>query len=415
MPTLKLTLPRPHPAQAQIIKEARGKRFKVVCNGRRWGKSILGIDRVTPIVSQGYPVGWFASTDKVLDDAWRQMKMSLYPIITYKNEVDHRLEFISGGSLEMWSLKAGLVARSRKYKRVVIDEAAMPQSLKDRWQYEIRPTLTDLSGDAWFLSTPQGLGDFKDLWDLGQGIDPRWISWQMPSWTNPHLPEDERAEMQRLCGQGDRAALQEYGAEFVASEDLFVPPMWVDACASFSQADFDRARPIIVGIDAASANDTFALVGIWRDWQDEGRFKTAFVKVFEPQDLIENGITSFRRPKEFAREVFAAYHVVAWVYDPFQMVDFAGSGMEDGLGLFQPMQQGQDRLFADRHFYELIRDRRFEYEFQAHSTLAQHIKNANAKLSEDKLRMIKRKEELKIDAAVAASMACYAAAEWYNI
>jgi hypothetical protein len=40
MPTL--TLPKPHLAQQQVIDGS--KRFNVVCCGRRWGKTELGME-----------------------------------------------------------------------------------------------------------------------------------------------------------------------------------------------------------------------------------------------------------------------------------------------------------------------------------------------------------------------------------
>ena len=418
MPVIDLEIKELHQAQWKIRDEAR--RFNVIDCGRRFGKTDLGIDLATETILDDYPVGWFAPSDKILDDAWEQTKELLQPIIQAKNEVKKRIKFVTGGKLEMWSMEAALVARSRKYRRVIIDEAAMIPNLMQRWGKEIRPTLTDFGGDAWFFSTPNGHGDFKELFDKGQPdtqvFDQRWMSWKMPSWENPFLPLDEIQEMQRLCAMGDRVALQEYGADFVASEDIFVPPEWVDACAVYGgQQEMPQNKPILVGVDAASVSDTFALVGIYRDHDDDHRFKVAFVKVFEPFDLRDGQIVSFAKPREFVKEVAKNYHVVAFVYDPYQLVDFAGQAMTDGLGLFQEMNQGQDRLFADRHFYEIIRDHRFSYGAHEHQVLAQHIKNANQKLVDDKLRMIKRKDELKIDAGVACSMACYAAAEWYNI
>jgi hypothetical protein len=50
----------------------------------------------------------------------------------------------------------------------VVDEAAMIPTLQEAWQQSIRPTLTDLRGSAWFLSTPKGMNYFKVLFDLGQ-------------------------------------------------------------------------------------------------------------------------------------------------------------------------------------------------------------------------------------------------------
>jgi hypothetical protein len=41
-----LSLPALHPGQAQIIHES--KRFNAVCCGRRFGKTVLGMDRLIP-------------------------------------------------------------------------------------------------------------------------------------------------------------------------------------------------------------------------------------------------------------------------------------------------------------------------------------------------------------------------------
>ena len=44
----------------------------------------------------------------------------------------------------------------------------MVAKLKSSWEESIRPTLTDMEGDAWFLSTPKGLNYFYDLFQRGQ-------------------------------------------------------------------------------------------------------------------------------------------------------------------------------------------------------------------------------------------------------
>ena len=41
---IELRLPQPHEAQRRVIGEA--KRFNIVCCGRRFGKTVLGIDRL---------------------------------------------------------------------------------------------------------------------------------------------------------------------------------------------------------------------------------------------------------------------------------------------------------------------------------------------------------------------------------
>jgi hypothetical protein len=55
---IKLRLTALHPAQSLVIQQA--KRFNVVCCGRRWGKTVLGMDRLIHPALQGKPVAWFA-------------------------------------------------------------------------------------------------------------------------------------------------------------------------------------------------------------------------------------------------------------------------------------------------------------------------------------------------------------------
>jgi hypothetical protein len=143
-------------------------------------------DRLIKPMLNGYPVGWFAPNYKILDDAWRYFKATLEKVTAKKDETAHYIELITGGKLECWSMDSGIVARSRKYKEVVIDEAAQINDLVNRWGLEIRPTLVDFEGGAWFGSTPNGENDFLEIYDL-EKINPEWKSWQMPSWTNTGL------------------------------------------------------------------------------------------------------------------------------------------------------------------------------------------------------------------------------------
>lgn len=96
----------------------------------------------------------------------------------------------------------------------MIDEAAMVANLEQAWQQSIRPTLTDLRGQAWFLSTPKGMNYFKHLFDRGQdrsNLD--WASWQMPTAVNPYIDSQEIEAARRDLTEA--AFNQEYLALFV--------------------------------------------------------------------------------------------------------------------------------------------------------------------------------------------------------
>jgi hypothetical protein len=212
MTTLTIKLPNLHPGQQIVEREAR--RFNVINCGRRWGKTkYCGRKLIEPAL-HGYPTAWFAPTNKMMAEVWREVVGRTQPLIKRSNASDHRIELITDGVIEMWSLENFESTRGRKYKRAVIDEAAMVQNLGEAWQAVIRPTLTDLKGDAFLPSTPKGRNFF---WECFQrGLDPHqedWACWQMPTSTNPYIdPLEIEAARRELP---ERIFQQEYLALFL--------------------------------------------------------------------------------------------------------------------------------------------------------------------------------------------------------
>ena len=254
MPTLTLTLPRPHSAQKTVIREAR--RFNVLACGRRWGKTRLGIDRLIRPALDGQPVAFFAPTYKMMSDVWRELYNTVLPATKRVSSQEHRLELLTGGIIDMWSLDTPDAPRGRKYQRVVIDEAAMVPHLQEAWQASIRPTLTDFQGDAWFTSTPKGMNFFRTVWQYGQ--DParaEWASWQMPTTANPFIKASEvEAARQELP---ERTFAQEYLATFL--EDAGGVFRGVRACATEQRREPYAGR-FVMGVDWGQANDFTVLV-----------------------------------------------------------------------------------------------------------------------------------------------------------
>jgi hypothetical protein len=371
------------------------------------------------VIDQGAPLGWFAPDFKILDPVWNYYVKLFAPITIDKDETKRYLELRTGGIFECWSMQSGIVARSRQYKRAVVDEAAHIDNFKSRFEYEIGATLLDQIGDAWLFSSTNGDNDFKYYFDLGQNpIEPDWASFHLETWMNPFLPSKERERVRKLCVVDmDPVARQEYGAEFISGTENFVPPAWVDACGLSGDwwKPLDPHTPICVGIDAGYKSDTFAISGQGRDY-NTGKYKPAFVKVFHPDELVDqNGVISFARPKQFLRDVARQYHVISFAYDPYQLINMAGELQNEGVGMFEEFPQTTKRAMADQNLYELIRDRNWEFNMFEHTELAQHIKNANSKIEAgEKRRMVKRNDNLKIDSAVATSMALFALSQ-YNV
>jgi hypothetical protein len=126
----------------------------VVCCGRRWGKTHLGMNRLIHPALHGKPVAWFAPNYRGLADTWLELQSMLKPGIARLNQQERRLELLGGGVIEMWSLDWPDSGRSRPYRAVVVDEAAIP-NLEQAWQ-AIRHMLTDPAGRSVVSFDAQG-------------------------------------------------------------------------------------------------------------------------------------------------------------------------------------------------------------------------------------------------------------------
>src|SRR5262249_51835364 len=116
MPTL--TLPKPHPAQQQVIDSAR--RFNCMACGRRLGKTVLGEDRLVHTALSGMPAAWFSPSYRLLSDVWRDLQRRLQPIVRDINQQERRLELRGGGVIEAWSLDSPDAGRGRAYACIVV-------------------------------------------------------------------------------------------------------------------------------------------------------------------------------------------------------------------------------------------------------------------------------------------------------
>ena len=224
MPEYLVRIPKPHTAQRQVLREAR--RFNVVCLGRRSGKTQMGVLLAIRAMSLGIPVGWFAPKYQDLMESWRDLRQRLAPVTLERSEQSHRIAMMGGGTLECWSLEDPDAGRSRKYGLAILDEAAKARHLEQAWTAAIRPTLTDLKGSAWWLSTPKGLNYFHTLYQRGlDPAEPEFACWQMPTTCNPYIDPAEveaaRRELPSLVFQ------QEYLAQFVTFEGSVLRREWL--------------------------------------------------------------------------------------------------------------------------------------------------------------------------------------------
>ena len=259
-PTVEIRLHKLHPGQQRIA--AHPARFRTVMCGRRFGKSALGIRWLCDGAIAGEPVAWFAPSYKLALEAWRELLERLQPITARVSEQDKRLELVTGGVIEVWTLDSPDPARGRKYARVVIDEAGIVRDLLDIFQSAIRPTLVDLAGRALVLGTPKGRRHgFVVLFARGErGDDPDWASFRASTLDNPYIPAEEV-----------EAARKELPPEVFQQEFEGIPtddganPFGIEAVRS-SVGPLSGESPVVYGVDLARSTDFTVVVGLdaWR-------------------------------------------------------------------------------------------------------------------------------------------------------
>lgn len=234
---------------------------------------------IEPALRYGKPVGWFAPIYKDLNENWRDVVHVLGPVIKSANSTDKRIELVTGGVIDMWSLDDRDSGRGRKYSRVVINEASKVKDLQYSWEYVIRATLADFGGDAWIGGTPKGFNYFATLCKaFEEREDGR--HYHYTTYDNPHIPRNEIEELRLMLP--DRVFRQEILAEFIEDGAFFQN---VDQCAVIESPDTPDAHSghsFVMGIDWAKSNDyTVIVVGCREchrvvDWQRSNQIDYVF-------------------------------------------------------------------------------------------------------------------------------------------
>jgi len=212
-----------HRAQAEI--QSSNARFRVVCCGRRFGKTRLAVLIALAEMLQGGSVLWIAPTHDKAMIGWRLFEelVAQIPGVTVQRG-NGRIEY-NGGWIAVRSADTEGGLRGEGLSLVVVDEAAHIRDLERIWQQELRPSLTDRKGRAVFISTPRGFNYFYDLFKMPER-DADWQSWQFPSSANPFLdPAEIEAARRELPALVFR---QEYLAEFVQLSGAMFRREWFE-------------------------------------------------------------------------------------------------------------------------------------------------------------------------------------------
>lgn len=211
-------VPRPLPHQAPILLDPA--RQKVVVAGRRWGKSVLGLDacilghgpnRLYKGALEGAQIRWIAPTYPLSVPMWESLKQATYECWAHKDEVSRTITLPGGGAVSVKSADNPDSLRGVGSDGVVMDEAAF--AVQAAWENGVRPTLADRQGWVIFISSPNGFNWFHDLFQNAK-VTSGWAAWQRPTSDNPRILPEEIAVARR--DTVDFRFRQEWLAEFTA-------------------------------------------------------------------------------------------------------------------------------------------------------------------------------------------------------
>ena len=213
-------LPGLHIAQQNVAdSEAR---WKILCAGRRFGKTRLGVQLCIETALAGGRAWWVAPTFAIARVGWRALEAAA---LSFPKEIEPKISianmevtFPNGGFIACKSADNPQRLRGEGLDFIVIDEAAFVKP--EVWQEVLRPTLTERKGGALFISTPLGIGNwFYDLWEQADGKDD-WDRFHFSTVDNPSIdPEEVESAKEEV---GSIVFAQEYMAEFIeAGQGLF--------------------------------------------------------------------------------------------------------------------------------------------------------------------------------------------------
>ena len=230
------------PAQAIIAKDLH--RFRVVCCGRRFGKTTLAIDQMKGRASiANSRIAYVAPTfGQARDICWAQLKEDCQQAAESINESRLEIKLVNGSLIVLRGWEAIETLRGQQYHLIVLDEVATMRNFWHEWQEVIRPTLTDSKGEALFISTPKGFNHFYDLYNL-QETDSDYKSFHFSTYDNPHIPRDEIDKAKQELTY--ERFVQEYMADFAKTEGLVYK-------------DFDRKKHVYSELPEVRIVETIA-------------------------------------------------------------------------------------------------------------------------------------------------------------
>lgn len=188
-------------------------RFKLLCCGRRFGKTYLSISQLLAwAMEKAGGLFWYvtATYRAAKRIAWAALReMALPETVAKINHSDLTVTLVNGSTISLMGADNPDSLRGVSLSGCVIDEAAYVDPRV--WAEVIRPALSDQEGPCWHITTPRGYNHFHELWERSED-DPTWSRFSYTTIDGGHVSEEEIAAAKRDLDA--RTFRQEYLASF---------------------------------------------------------------------------------------------------------------------------------------------------------------------------------------------------------
>ncbi len=196
--------------------------------------------------------------------------------------------------------------------------------------------------------------------------------------------------------------------QWVSSESSAIPADLWQARYDASLGQIQYHEPCVLAFDLGISHDYTALVAVTRHPARLDSYAIRAVRVWKPRggEKLDYTLTI----EAALREWCSNFNVVAIAYDEYQAHKLAVDLRRDGVSWLIPFPQSggsahsPGRTIADKMFLDMLQAGKLWH--NGDTELTEHALNAAAKATEDQhIRFVKKSDNLRIDALVAASMA----------
>jgi len=200
--------------EPQYLIATDNHRYKIICAGRRFGKSTLARLMIYKWAVEKPGLYWIVSPTytQSVQNHWSEMEKEIPPEWIRSKYKDRYFIFKNGSKLELKGADNPDSLRGVKLRGLCVDEIASIRYWSWLWEEVLGATLMDYSAPAVFIGTPKGFNHFYELFNLGQKTESEYKSWRYTTYDNPHIPRHEIDKKKQTLM--DDVFYQEYMADF---------------------------------------------------------------------------------------------------------------------------------------------------------------------------------------------------------